>query len=283
MLVAYFLVALSCSLRSQTSLADSARLNRERQKFNEHCGYRPASNGLRSDFVVYWDAAVKKIKSSADVRIREAKRNSSLAPAHVKLEFLIRRDGTLDEISVLESVGNRAFTEAAIGAIRDAAPFSPLPQRCGASLLAPLELNYEANEDVLPPSVADRAAETSPVQGTIASCDDHSLGDTSVRELYMNNVWYVVLSKWRTLLATPSGKQVERRGTARVRIEIWNNGNLKSAVLTGSTASKRGNDLALLAIRSANPYFRFAPECNDQSWMGWEFGFNYETYELAKP
>jgi TonB family protein len=289
--LAYFLLGLSCSLASQTSLGDAARLNRERQKFNQHCGYQRQSNGLPSDFVVYWDALRKTVGSSVAVWIRDAESKSNLEASRMKLEFVIRRDGSLGEITVTERAGNAAFQEAAIGAIRDAAPFGPLPDRCGDSLLAQLEMNYdpksnthETGEGALPLSPGERARATSPVQGTIASCDGDPFRDSiSARELYINNVWYVVLSKWRNSLAAPSGKRIANRGTTWVRIEIWKNGSLKSASVTHSTATKQADDFALQTIHLVPSYFQFPAECADQSWMGWDFGFNYETQELLKP
>lgn len=44
------------------------------------------------------------------------------------LQFTIRRDGYLEEVRVLESSGFKMLDEAALTAIRDAAPFAPFPQ-----------------------------------------------------------------------------------------------------------------------------------------------------------
>ncbi len=49
----------------------------------------------------------------------------------LKIKFTIGKDGNLEELKLVQSSGYRILDEEALSAIRDAAPFNPIPKRFG--------------------------------------------------------------------------------------------------------------------------------------------------------
>lgn len=62
---------------------------------------------------------------------------------HTHVEFVLRRDGTLESVEVVQSSGSSALDDAAVAAVKDAAPYPPLPEnQRGERLLFRLDLIF---------------------------------------------------------------------------------------------------------------------------------------------
>ena len=53
----------------------------------------------------------------------------------LRLRFIILKDGTLKGVSLLDSSGYRLLDNEALRAVKDAAPFNPIPDRLKTSRL----------------------------------------------------------------------------------------------------------------------------------------------------
>ncbi|MBN1492916.1 MAG: energy transducer TonB [Candidatus Omnitrophica bacterium] len=83
------------------------------------------------------DKEVKKIFFAYYDLIRERLKQNTLYPVKAKLEgkeglaylsFVLRRDGVVSEIAVLNSSGEPMLDQAAMNSIRNASPFPPFPK-----------------------------------------------------------------------------------------------------------------------------------------------------------
>jgi protein TonB len=76
---------------------------------------------------------LETLKNEVRKRVQQAQRYPRLAQANgvegqTRVEFTLRRDGTLETVEVVKPSGSTALDDAAVAAVRDAAPFPPLPE-----------------------------------------------------------------------------------------------------------------------------------------------------------
>lgn len=77
--------------------------------------------------------SLEAFKAEVRRRIQQAQRYPRSAQVEgiegqTEVEFVLRRDGTLESVEVIQPSGSRALDEAAVAAVKEAAPYPPLPE-----------------------------------------------------------------------------------------------------------------------------------------------------------
>ncbi len=75
---------------------------------------------------LYLDAWQRKVEKIGNLNYPTRARQLNLSGS-LSMKVAIRYDGSVVEISILESSGNKILDDAALKIVRLAAPFSPLP------------------------------------------------------------------------------------------------------------------------------------------------------------
>lgn len=71
--------------------------------------------------------------------------NSSIPRKIVTIRFMIHSDGSITDIQVEESSGDNIFDISGMRAVKNAAPFPPLPQRFGSSVTVHFYFEHRSN------------------------------------------------------------------------------------------------------------------------------------------
>jgi TonB family protein len=200
------------------------------------------------DFGPYLANVLSQLRVKWYGLIPDAARSSKLKPGKSAIQFVISRNGTIDDIKVISSAGDESLDKMAVEAVKSAAPFPDLsstfegssvavrgtftynPLLSFMSILSPGDLTQQATRAVAAhpsgtygpdPSIPPRSAESIP-PGVEVLSDTQGVDFSK----YIYSAFNAVRGHWYVLIPNAAKAPAMKSGVTKVEFAILRDGSI---------------------------------------------------------